>query len=199
MAAETPTVTPAGSVVAGCYGGPRIAAADFFTHARSGRGLSELPSFADGDSVCCPQGTEWMRYEGRWIVPGQAPGLALGDDTVRGWWRARHQADSKFALVHRLTPDEIHLIGHGGYVSSHSVCDTVVKAPVSGRWLRQLAWHTARTRTSTLSVHVELPTGIVTLHSRGYGDVFFHPAHAFAPARTTFWPSRQTLLPTART
>jgi hypothetical protein len=27
-----------------------------------------------------------------------------------------------------------------------------------------------------VSVHLELPSGIVTLHSRLVGDVFFHPA-----------------------
>ncbi|MFE9252821.1 hypothetical protein [Streptomyces sp. NPDC007088] len=164
------------------YDGPRAAAADFFTLARTGRAQTTLPPFRDGDSVSCPVGVEWMRHDGRWIVPGQPGGLTLTDRTVAGWWRTRHRPGSQFALVHRLTPTETSLITGDCYTSRSrllSVRDgafTYTEA-VSGLWLRSLAWQAARTR--TVSVHLELPTGIVTLHSRLVGDVFFHPV---APA-----------------
>ncbi len=51
---------------------------------------------------------------------------------------------------------------------------------VSGPRLRQLAWQAARTR--TVSVNLELPTGIGTLHSRLVGDVSFRPAATATPA-----------------
>lgn len=44
--------------------------------------------------------------------------------------------------------------------------------PVTGAWLRYCG---AGARTRTVSVHLELPSGIVTLHSPA-GDVFFHRA-----------------------
>jgi hypothetical protein len=158
------------------YGGRRAAAADFFTRARQGRAVTTAPPFRDGDSVSCPLGNEWMRYDGRWIVPGQMGGPTLTDRTVTGWWQTRHTPDSKFALVHRLTFQETHLITGDHYISSHLTGDEFYQDPVSGPWLRSIAWQAARTR--TVSVHLELPTGIVTLHSRSRflaGDVFFHP------------------------
>ncbi|RNG30367.1 hypothetical protein EEJ42_10800 [Streptomyces botrytidirepellens] len=92
---------------------------------------------------------------------------------------------SRFALVHRLTEREIHRITASRYTSSFydwSRNDgTFYQEPVSGVWLRSLAWRIARA--SSVSVHLELPSGIVTLHSRHVGDVFFHPAGpAEAPA-----------------
>ncbi|MFF8431013.1 hypothetical protein ACF07Y_38950 [Streptomyces sp. NPDC016566] len=162
------------------YDGPRAVAADFFTLARTGRVQTTPPSFRDGDSVSCPLGNEWMRYDGRWIVPGRVGSLSLTDRTVTGWWQTRHLQGSQFALVHRLTFQETDLITHGHYVSSHLTGDMFVQDPVSGPWLRRLAWQAARSR--TVSVHLELPSGIVTLHSRLVGDVFFHPAAPAAPA-----------------
>ncbi|MEU6594128.1 hypothetical protein ABZ923_33800 [Streptomyces sp. NPDC046881] len=53
------------------YDGPRIMAADFFPLARTGRAQTTLPPFRDGNSVSCPLGNEWMRHDGRWIVPGR--------------------------------------------------------------------------------------------------------------------------------
>ncbi|MGW6471368.1 hypothetical protein [Streptomyces nigra] len=44
--------------------------------------------------------------------------------------------------------------------------------PVTGAWLRYCR---AGARTRTVSVHLELPSGSVTLHSPA-GNVFFHPA-----------------------
>ncbi|MET7490186.1 hypothetical protein [Streptomyces sp. NPDC005538] len=162
------------------YDGPRVAAADFFTRAREGRAVTTPPSFRDGDCVSCPRGIEWMRTFGRWIVPGQAHGLVLPDRVVTGWWRTRTVPGSRFALVHRLTPAETSLITDDHYTSSVLTGDVFSEEPVSGDWLRSLAWQAARTR--TVSVHLELPSGIVTLHSRLVGDVFFHPAPATAPA-----------------
>ncbi|MGX1886304.1 hypothetical protein [Streptomyces sp. NPDC055287] len=158
------------------YDGPRAVAAEFFICARGGRAQTTLPPFRNGDSASCPQGTEWMHYDGRWIVPGQPKGLTLADRTVTGWWQTRHRPGSKFALVHRLTSKETGLIAHGHYTSSVLTGDAFSEDPVSGAWLRSLAWQAARTRTRTVSIHLELPSGIVTLHSRLVGDVFFHPA-----------------------
>ncbi|MEU6594127.1 hypothetical protein ABZ923_33795 [Streptomyces sp. NPDC046881] len=107
-------------------------------------------------------------------------GLSLPDRTVTGWWHTRHQPGRHFALVHRLTAGETNLITHGHCISSHLIGDTFTQDPVTGPWLRQLAWQATLTR--TVSVHLELPTGIITLHSRLVGDAFFHPATAATPA-----------------
>ncbi|MFJ5951387.1 hypothetical protein [Streptomyces noursei] len=161
------------------YDGPRVAVAEFFTQAQQGRARTALPPLRNGDSVSCPQGTEWMRYEGQWIVPGQPRSLILPDWMVTDWWQTRHTPGSRFALVHRLTVDETDLITHSHYTSSVLTGDRFSQDPVSGPWLRSLAWQVARSR--TVSVHLELPSGIVTLHSRLVGDVFFHPATPAAP------------------
>ncbi|MFD7867018.1 hypothetical protein [Streptomyces sp. NPDC059783] len=159
---------------------PRIPA-DFFTHARTGRARTALPPpFRDGDSVSCPQGAEWLRHEGRWIAPGQPDGLTLDDQAVTDWWHTRHRPSSRFALVHRLTPTETNLITNSRY-TSHTRLLSLRGGPftytqqISGPLLRELARQIARTRTA--SVHLELPTGIVTLHSPA-GDVFLHPTPA---------------------
>ncbi|MEU9761881.1 hypothetical protein AB0D98_19470 [Streptomyces sp. NPDC047987] len=162
----------------------RRTTAEFFTQARVGRAVTGPPPFRNGDSVSCPRGTEWMRYDGRWIIPGRPDGLSLPDRTVTGWWHTRHQPGSRFALVHRLTPNETSLITGDRYTSLSRLLSLrdgtfTYTEPVSGPWLRQLARQAARTR--TVSVHLELPTGIVTLHSRQVGDVFFHPT---TPAAT---------------
>ncbi|MFE1785991.1 hypothetical protein ACFW9F_26330 [Streptomyces sp. NPDC059506] len=179
--AAAPHTAPAAPAYPAPYDGPRIAAADFFTLARTGRAQTTLPPLRDGDSLSCPLGNEWMRHDGRWIVPGRPGCLTLDDRTVTGWWHTRHRPGSRFALVHRLTARETDLITHGHYISSHLIDDTFTQDPVSGPWLRQLARQAACTR--TVSVHLELPTGIVTLHSRLVGDVFFHPTAAATPAR----------------
>ncbi|MBM9624121.1 hypothetical protein [Streptomyces zhihengii] len=164
---------------------PRIAAADFFTLARTGRTQTTLPPFRDGDSASCPLGNEWMRHDGWWIVPGGPGSLVLDDRTVTGWWHTRHQPGHRFALVHRLAPTETSLITGDRYTSRSrplSLRDGAFTytETVTGPWLRQLARQITRTR--TVSVHLELPTGVVTLHSRLVGDVFFHPAAAATPA-----------------
>lgn len=161
------------------YDGPRVAAADFFALARAGRAVTTPPPFRDGDCVSCPRGTEWMRNLGRWITPGQPHGLVLPDRVVTGWWQTRAMPGSRFALVHRLTPGETSLITGEHYTSSSLTGDVFSEEAVSGPWLRSLAWQAARTRTVT--VHLELPSGIVTLHSRLVGDVFFHPAAPATP------------------
>lgn len=161
------------------YDGPRAAAADYFTLARRGRAATTPPPFRNGDCVSCPDGMEWMRKDGRWIIPGQPNGLVLLDQTVTGWWQTRTMPGSRFALVHRLTPAETGLITGDHYTSSAFTNGTFTESPVSGPWLRSTAQLAAHTR--TVSVHLELPTGIVTLHSP-FGDVFFHPAPATAAA-----------------
>ncbi|MFD6471512.1 hypothetical protein [Streptomyces goshikiensis] len=166
------------------YDGPRIAAAEFFTLARTGRARTTLPPFRDGDTASCPLGNEWMRHDGRWIAPGRPGGLSLSDREVTVWWHTRHRPGSQFALVHRLTPTETSLITSDRYTSRSRLLSLrnglfTYTEQVSGQWLRELAWQIARTR--TVSIHLELPTGIVTLHSPA-GDVFFHPAALGAPA-----------------
>ncbi|MFD6335701.1 hypothetical protein ACFWGI_39790 [Streptomyces niveus] len=155
------------------YDGPRIAAADYFTLARRGRAATTRPPYRDGDSVSCPRGREWMRKDGRWIIPGQPHGLVLVDQVVTGWWRTRTMPGSRFALVHRLTPAETtRLITGDHYTRSTFTDGTFTREPVTGAWVRSIAWRAARTSTHT--VHLELPTGIVTLHTL-FGDMFFHP------------------------
>ncbi|MEU9416081.1 hypothetical protein [Streptomyces sp. NPDC048272] len=155
--------------------GMRAAAAEFFTRARIGRAQSALSFLRDGDSASCPRGNEWMRRDGWWIIPGQSHGLTLADQTITGWWRTRYQPDSKFALVHRLSPDETDWITAEHYTGSYLVGEQLGQEPVSGAWLRAMAHHAAQSL--NVSVHLELPSGIVTLHSN-YGDTFFHPAPA---------------------
>ncbi|MFD7861567.1 hypothetical protein [Streptomyces sp. NPDC059783] len=183
--AAAPHTAPAAPAYPAPYDGPRIAAADFFTLARTGRAQTTPPPFRDGDSLSCRLGNEWLRHDGRWIVPGRPGSLTLDDQTVTGWWHTRHRPGSRFALVHRLTPTETNLITGDRYTSRSRLLSLLDGAftyteTVSGPWLRQLTWHITRTR--TVSVHLELPTGIVTLHSRLIGDVFFHPAAAATPA-----------------
>ncbi|MCX4681395.1 hypothetical protein OG413_40065 [Streptomyces sp. NBC_01433] len=156
------------------YDGPRVAAADFFTLARQGHATTTPPPFRNGDCVSCPRGTEWTRQDGRWIDPRQPHGLVLTDRLVTGWWQTRRTPGSRFALVHRLAPAETPLIIGDHYTSSQFTGATFSEEPVTGGWLRSIAWQAARTRTA--SVHLELPSGIVTLHSQLVGDVFFHPA-----------------------
>ncbi|WP_434481608.1 hypothetical protein [Streptomyces sp. NBC_01281] len=95
---------------------------------------------------------------------------------IRHWWQKRAMPGSQFALVHRLTTEESqYLITGTRYTCSSPNSDgTVSQEPVSGRWLRSLARQATLMR--TVSVHLELPSGIVTLHSRREGDVSFHPA-----------------------
>ncbi|MER6853771.1 hypothetical protein AB0A81_40265 [Streptomyces flaveolus] len=161
------------------YDGPRTAAADFFTHARGGRTQSAPLPFRDGDSASCPLGTEWMRHDGRWIIPGQPSALTLHDEVVTAWWQTRHMPGSKVALVHRLTSQESDLITGDHYTSTFRGLSLrhgpfTYDEPFPGSWLRSLALKTAHI--PTVSIHLELPSGIVTLHSRAVGDMFFHPA-----------------------
>ncbi|MFD6312022.1 hypothetical protein [Streptomyces nigra] len=174
--ATVPHASPAAPTCPDPYGGPRIAAADFFALARTGRAQTTLPPFRDGDS--CPLGNEWLRQDGRWIIQGRPGGLSLPDRTVTVWWHTRHWPGSHFVLVHRLTCQETRLIVGDRYTSRSRLLSLQEGAftydePVTGAWLRYIAGQAVRTR--TVSVHLELPTGIVTFHSPD-GDVFFHPA-----------------------
>ncbi|MGW7196552.1 hypothetical protein [Streptomyces chryseus] len=76
-----------------------------------------------------------MRYDGRWIVPGQPKGLPLTDRTVTGWWQTRYQPDSLFAVVHRLNLEETDLINGDHYTSSFltgDTCSSKSRSPDSG-------------------------------------------------------------------
>jgi hypothetical protein len=135
---------PAGPADPAPYDGPRVAVADFFTLARQGRAATTPPAFRDGDSVSCPLGGEWMRYDGRWIIPGQPDGLVVPDRVVTGWWHTRTMPGSRFALVHRITPAETGLITSEHYTSSFRGLSLRYGAfthdePVSGAWLRSMA------------------------------------------------------------
>ncbi|MFE5403267.1 hypothetical protein ACFQ9Z_18400 [Streptomyces sp. NPDC056580] len=53
----------------------------------------------------------------------------------------------------------------GGHTAPPEPC---CNEPVPGHWLRSTAWQAVQTR--TVSVHLELPSCIVTLHSRAVAD-----------------------------
>ncbi|MFI9771875.1 hypothetical protein ACIHJG_34175 [Streptomyces sp. NPDC052415] len=158
---------------------PRIAAADFFTRARSGRAATALPPYSDGDCVSCPDGNLWVRHHGQWITPGQPDTLTVSDRTVTGWWWRRDlPGGRRFALVHRLTPDELGRIAAPRYLGRYidhidTPHECLHQRMVTGTWLQHHAAHVTRSRTT--SVHLELPSGIVTVHSRTQGDIFYHP------------------------
>ncbi|WP_251092145.1 hypothetical protein [Streptomyces sp. Caat 7-52] len=163
---------------AGPHNGPRVAAAPFFTHARAAQALTTLPPLVDGDCAICPDGLEWWRCDGRWVRPDEPDGLALSDDAVARWWERRARPDSRFALVHQLAPDEVERITAPRYTSSFQGLslaggEFIREEVVSGDRLRDLAAHAAVSPSS--SAHLELPSGIVTLHSDTVGDVFFLP------------------------
>ncbi|MFF1678762.1 hypothetical protein ACFVYG_22315 [Streptomyces sp. NPDC058256] len=160
-------------------GRTRVAATEVFTLARQGRAAAVPPPFRDGDDVSCPKGTEWMRSEGRWNIPGQPNAVDVTDETVTGWWHQRHLPGSRFALVHRLTPDEAHLIDAPRYtVLTYEYEPNAVTGEstrythrqVTGQWLRAAA------TTMKLPVFLELPSGIVTLYSPIATGVVFLPA-----------------------
>ncbi|MFF8401727.1 hypothetical protein ACF06P_08850 [Streptomyces sp. NPDC015684] len=178
---RVPAPVPAGAAPEECEG-RRIAAADFFTQARSGRALTTLPAFADGDCISCPQGYLWWRHNGQWIKPAQPNGLTVTDRTVTGWWRQRTLPGSRrFALVHTLASHELDRIAAAHYLGRYidhidTAHEQMCQQTVTGTWLRRFAAHAIHSRTTT--VHLELPSGIVTVHSRTQGDVFYHPLHA---------------------
>ncbi|MEV6400833.1 hypothetical protein AB0M39_39680 [Streptomyces sp. NPDC051907] len=166
------------TLVPAVYDGPRAAAADFFVRARTAHSLTGLPPFADGDCATAPGGYLWLRNHGRWAIPGHADGLSLTDDTVTSWWRRRPRTGSRFALVHRLRPNELHRITASRYDSRfHGESTTwgefAYEEQITGDRLR--AWAAQTVPCRTLSVHLELPSGIVTLHSTLLGDVYCHP------------------------
>ncbi|MEU5196053.1 hypothetical protein AB0G86_18685 [Streptomyces scabiei] len=180
-ACVVPARVPAGPG-AGEYEGPRIAAADFFTRARSGRALTTLPAFTDGDCVSCPAGYLWWRQNGHWIQPAQPGGVTVSDRTVTGWWWRRMLPGSRrFALVHTLAGHELGRIAAAHYLGRYiDQIDTpheqLCQQTVTGAWLRSFAEHALRSPTT--SVYLEQPSGIVTVHSRTQGDVFYHPLRA---------------------
>jgi hypothetical protein len=156
-----------------------VAVTDLFTKARQGRAVAMPPPFQDGDVVSCTKGTEWMRTEGQWAIPDQPNSLNVTDETVTGWWHQRHLPGSKFALVHRLTPDETHLINAPRYTTLTYEYDPNASrestphthGQVTGEWLRAVA-----ARALKLSVFLELPSGIVTLHSPIATGVVYLPS-----------------------
>jgi len=152
------------------YEGPRTEAAAYFTHAHAARALTTLPRLVDGDTVSCPAGYLWLRRAGVWIAPGQRHGLCLMDMTVAAWWRRRDVPGSRFALVHQLSPVETRRIAAPWYT------DDEHDQRVEGWHLRHIAKQLAGAR--TISVHLELPSGIVTMHSHfaANADVVFLPS-----------------------
>ncbi|MEU6070623.1 hypothetical protein ABZ864_40835 [Streptomyces sp. NPDC047082] len=176
MLAATAPVLP----LTDSFEGPRAAAvAEFFTQARTAHALTVLPPFMDGDCVTCPEGWLWMRHHGQWVTPGHPDGLTLSDHMVTRWWQQRARPGTQFALVHRLAPNEVHRVAATRYNSHfHGLSITggqfTHQETVTGAWLRYQAAQATHSR--TISVHLELPSGIVTIHSRIVGDVFYRPA-----------------------
>ncbi|MEU5239685.1 hypothetical protein ACH4UR_25510 [Streptomyces lydicus] len=162
--------------------GTRTAAvAAYLARARAARAATQLPKLVDGDCVSCPDGYLWVRHEGRWTMPGRPDSLSLNQATITRWWAQRAQPGSRVAVVHQLSAGETERIAARHYASSFHAPSTTqgqveIRELVTGAWLRALA-----TRTEaypTVSVHLELPSGIVTLHSGGrwgVGDIFYLP------------------------
>ncbi|MFD7462040.1 MULTISPECIES: hypothetical protein [unclassified Streptomyces] len=162
----------------GAHQGPRLAAAQFFAQARAAQAATTLPPLVDGDCASSPDGLEWWRRDGRWERPDRPGGPVLSDDVVAGWWEERARPDSRFALVHRLAAGEVQRITAPRYTSRFQGLSSVGgefirEETVTGDQLRHLAAHAAVSPSS--SAHLELPSGIVTLHSDIVGDVFFLP------------------------
>ncbi|MCZ1012029.1 hypothetical protein [Streptomyces lydicus] len=162
--------------------GTRTAAvAAFLARARAARAATELPKLVDGDCVTCPNGYLWVRHQGSWKTPDYPDALSLPEDAIRHWWAQRDQPDSNVAVVHRLSAGEADRIAARHYASSlHAPSVThgqvEIRELVTGAWLRALATRAELYR--TVSVHLEMPSGIVTLHSDGRwgtGDIFYLP------------------------
>ncbi|MFF9158356.1 hypothetical protein ACF1AB_39720 [Streptomyces sp. NPDC014846] len=144
--------------------------------------MTTLPAFADGDCVSCPDGFLWWRRNGLWVKPGQPDGATVSDRMVTVWWWRRTRSGSRrFALVHTLAGHELGRIAAARYLGRYiehvdTAHEQLCQQTVTGAWLRRFAAHAVRSRTTT--VHLELPSGIVTVHSRTQGDVFYHPCRA---------------------
>lgn len=138
--------------------------APYFTQARTVR----MPTLVNGDSISCPEGTLWHRQDCVWIQPGRPDALSLNDCTVSAWWQRRTRPGSRFALVHRLSKPETNRITGPWYI------DTEFGHVIQGWRLRALA--TRLIGAPTYSVHLELPSRIVTIHSQLVADAVFLPA-----------------------
>lgn len=140
------------------YHGRRAMVAEFFTHARHGHADTVLPPLADGDCATCPRGLLWHRQAGVWTIPGHPEGLAVTDAQIAAWWHRHNYPASRFTLVTHLTPTTLHRVAAAFYADDNA------NEAITGQQLRH---HLARMlhRPSTLSAHLELPAGIVTLHS----------------------------------
>ncbi|KNE83286.1 hypothetical protein AB0B04_18950 [Streptomyces xinghaiensis] len=161
------------------YRGPRTRAADFFNGAHTAHTRIVLPPLTDGDCLSCPDGYLWVRQDGRWVLPGQADAVCVDDATVAAWWeRHRFRPGTRFALVHRLTPHELHRISARCYLRAFTGLSTqqgafIHREVVTGARLFGQAAQVIQCRSA--SVHLEMPSGIITFHSRLVGDVFHRP------------------------
>ncbi|MFB6984539.1 hypothetical protein [Streptomyces sp. NPDC056304] len=129
----------------------------FFTKAREAHSALKMPLLHDGDRASCPNGTLWIRSQGMWVAPGHTEELCLTDSTVAGWWNLHPRPENRFALVQQLTSDSFDRI------SARNYYDDLTGELVEGQALR----HTAARFTAgdTITAHLELPSGYVTLHS----------------------------------
>ncbi|MGW6202166.1 hypothetical protein ACWF9B_00705 [Streptomyces sp. NPDC055089] len=129
----------------------------FFTKAREAHSALKMPLLHDGDRASCPNGALWIRSQGMWVVPGHTEDLWLTDSTVARWWNLHPRPENRFALVQRLNANNFDRINARHYY------DDLTGELVEGQVLRDTA---ARLTTGdTITAHLELPTGYVTLHS----------------------------------
>jgi hypothetical protein len=117
-----------------------------------------MPKLHDGDTVSSPHGNLWLRRHSIWIAPGQPNALNVTDASVATSWNTRHRTDSQFTLIQQLQAQSLYRLDADAYVDDFS-----------NQWLtgKQLRQATDRLlHDSLITVHLELPSGIVTLHSR---------------------------------
>jgi hypothetical protein len=135
----------------------------------------------DGDTVLCPDGYLWVRSSGRWSAPeGELSRFYLADEMIAHWWEKRAEAGSPVAVVHRLAAHELHLIPNRVYIAAPDQ-DAAgdLQEQVTGGQLLNGAAHLLGLPARTASIHLELPSGIVTFHSRSKlapGDLVYLPA-----------------------
>ncbi|MFH8257615.1 hypothetical protein [Streptomyces roseolus] len=131
--------------------------ATFFTRIREIQAARRMPPLADGDRVSCPQGNLWIRSHGVWVIPDRPHELCLTDATVAEWWERRAQVGNRFALIQQLTPNSL------GRINAPRYYDDLLGEVLDGQTLRDTAARV--TATESITAHLELPSGNVTLHS----------------------------------
>ncbi|MEV4939698.1 hypothetical protein [Streptomyces zaomyceticus] len=108
----------------------------------------------------------------------------LSDAVVAEWWEQRGWPGSRFALVQQLDQEGVERITAPTYTCrfvglSLTGGEFIREETVTGFQLRDIAAYATKSLSS--SIHLELPSGIVTLHSDMAGDVFFLPAAMGSP------------------